>query len=763
MRARINKSTVAPIDPPRRRGQHAHRRSLADLHSTKRSHMRVIRHREGGLEGYGVIPGALLVLALGWPAASFAQPANCMTFSESPQTAGVTVIRAAHFTELRSCINALRETRGLAPAVWTDPTLVPGETVVRSVHLTELRTALSAVFVASALTPPDFGVGPIAGTTEIRAAHLIAIRDAIASVPVCTYAVDPQLTNVSGTANDVIIAVTTGVGCVWTPFEESEFASFTSTAMMSGSSTATLHVVANEALVPRTITAVVAGTYVTVIQGRAPCTFQVSPGSANVSAAASSVVFSVTTNQCDWTALESSSFAAFSTAEGSGNGLTTLYLDANPTTQARTVDATIGGVAVSVTQAGLTCTYQVTPNSEQYLPSAAATVVFNISTQAPCSWTAVEDTEFSAFTSSSGVGAGSTSLLLAENTSPSLIRTLQVTVAGTQVTVNQGRATTPTSSIQLVQPAAVPPGQGDLILGLYCNGEVTAPYLTYPIDMRLTIYVDGQDIRTQVFNGVGGISSFITADVRASVSDRVAECRLQSAIGGNKSAFFTIPGAGPGSVTLKIAAFIPEEFQVAPWSSEESIRLVGGDERGFQYTGGDSRIVQIFEVLNPAVNNDTVLSGPHSYPGMSMEYEFDTSIQPGSDPLRLRQEAKDDWEPGPPMKLTWGFADVSDVYCDAPQRLSQEYGFLTSSLLIHCKAAARYPFHFLAPDIDYDYTVRLTFYNNGFDYVVSGCHDDFPSQELYLNGHTVLNDPHGSVFGIFPPCDEFPTKTGSVR
>ena len=561
---------------------------------------------------------ALLVLALGWPTASLAQPANCTTFSDSPQTAGVTTIKAAHFNELRSCINALRATR-LAPAVWTDPSLVPGETLVRSVHLTELRTALSAVFVASALTPPDFGAGPVVGTTQILATHLTAIRDAIASVPVCTYAVNPQLTNVSGTANDVIVTVITGTGCAWTPFEESEFASFTSIAMVSGSGAATLQIVANETLVPRTIAATVAGTHVTVIQARATCTFQVSPGSANVDHNASSVVFSVTTNECDWTATESSSFAAFSTGAASGNGSTTLYLDANPTMQARTVDATIGGVPVSVTQAGITCTYQVTPDSEQYLTSAATTLVFNIATQAPCSWTAVEDTDFSAFTSSTGVGAGSTSLALAENPSSSLIRTLQVTVAGIEVTVNQGRATTSTSSIQLVQPTAVPPGQRDLIFGLYCNGEVSAPYPTNPIDMRLTIYVDGQDIKTQVFNGLGGIAAVIVADVRASVSNRVAERRLQSAIGGNKSDFFTIPGAGPGSVTLKIAAFIPEEFQVAPWSSEESIRLVGGDERDFQYTGGDSRIAQVFDVLNPAVNNDTVLSGPHNYPGMSME------------------------------------------------------------------------------------------------------------------------------------------------
>jgi hypothetical protein len=345
--------------------------------------------------------------------------------------------------------------------------------------------------------------------------------------------------------------------------------------------------------------------------------------------------------------------------------------------------------------------------------------------------------------------------------SPSLIRVVQATIAGSQVTVNQGRATIPTSSIQLVQPTAVPPGEGDLILGLYCTGEAKAPFPTNPISMRLTIYVDGHDIKTEVFNGFGGIASFITADVRASVSDRVAECRLQSAIGGNKSDFFTIPGAGPGSVTLKISAFIPEDYAVAPWTTDEQIILLGGDARGFQYTGGDSRITQIIDLYNPAVNNATVLSGPFNNVGMSMEYDGWTSIGPG--PGQLKQEAKDDWIPGPPLKTQWGFADDSGVTCDPPQRLAQQYGFLTSTLVVRCSGGAHYPFFPLAVDIDWDYTVRLTFSDRGFDYLVTGCHDNFPNHELYLNGHPVINDSHGFELSLFPPCEPIAARTGAVR
>ena len=71
------------------------------------------------------------------------------SFTEDPLVPGVTPIRAVHFTELRTHIDALRVTAGLPAFSWTDLVLRAGVTPVRLVHLRELREALSAAYVAA--------------------------------------------------------------------------------------------------------------------------------------------------------------------------------------------------------------------------------------------------------------------------------------------------------------------------------------------------------------------------------------------------------------------------------------------------------------------------------------------------------------------------------------------------------------------------------------------------------------------------------------
>ena len=53
-------------------------------------------------------------------------------FTDDPIVAGVTPVRAVHFTELRAHIDALREEAGLGRFRWTDPVLRAGVTPVRA-------------------------------------------------------------------------------------------------------------------------------------------------------------------------------------------------------------------------------------------------------------------------------------------------------------------------------------------------------------------------------------------------------------------------------------------------------------------------------------------------------------------------------------------------------------------------------------------------------------------------------------------------------
>ena len=105
------------------------------------------------------------------------------TFTDHPIVPGTTPIRAAHFTELRERIAALRARHGLPAFPWTDPTLMAGVTPVRRIHLTELRSALDAVYDAVRRSRPAYAdARDVAGATPIKAAHIMELRAAVLDV-----------------------------------------------------------------------------------------------------------------------------------------------------------------------------------------------------------------------------------------------------------------------------------------------------------------------------------------------------------------------------------------------------------------------------------------------------------------------------------------------------------------------------------------------------------------------------------------------------
>jgi hypothetical protein len=96
----------------------------------------------------------------------------------TPITAESTTIAAVHLNELRSAINAVRATAGLAAASFTDPTLA-GMPIKRA-HMQELRDALAAARSQLALPALTF-TDPIltAGATQMKAAHVTELRGGV--------------------------------------------------------------------------------------------------------------------------------------------------------------------------------------------------------------------------------------------------------------------------------------------------------------------------------------------------------------------------------------------------------------------------------------------------------------------------------------------------------------------------------------------------------------------------------------------------------
>ena len=102
------------------------------------------------------------------------------SFTDDPLQPGVTAVKAIHFTELRTRIDALRSAAGLPRFSWTDPVLRTGVTRVRRVHLLELRSALAEAYRATGRSTPRWtDASPAAGSTPIRALHLTELRAAV--------------------------------------------------------------------------------------------------------------------------------------------------------------------------------------------------------------------------------------------------------------------------------------------------------------------------------------------------------------------------------------------------------------------------------------------------------------------------------------------------------------------------------------------------------------------------------------------------------
>ncbi|HKR67053.1 MAG TPA: Ig-like domain repeat protein [Thermoanaerobaculia bacterium] len=105
--------------------------------------------------------------------------ATTILFTDDTLIEGVTPIKAAHITELRSAVNAFRANAGPPAFPFTDMTLTAGN-AMRTQHLTDLREALDAARATlglSALAYTDPAIS--GGSTPIKAAHFQELRQAV--------------------------------------------------------------------------------------------------------------------------------------------------------------------------------------------------------------------------------------------------------------------------------------------------------------------------------------------------------------------------------------------------------------------------------------------------------------------------------------------------------------------------------------------------------------------------------------------------------
>jgi len=327
---------------------------------------------------------------------------------------------------------------------------------------------------------------------------------------------------------------------------------------------------------------------------------------------------------------------------------------------------------------------------------------------------------------------------------------------------------------QTVSVRATPPpsGSGETLKFPYtCSGAQLAPeWYCYSAD--LFIYVDDSRVNSDQKWGCGDQYLSTMIEVQAKEETQRITCTLHGP-GGSATDSLNQEGSGPNILNVLISAFIPYEYIRVPFDPGEplSTQLAEGDNRSFQVFGATARQSTAIDLMNPAYNADSILSGPHHATGLSVEYDAPTSL---SHPQRLQDlapsggwilpSAYDDWSWGGEQKLYWAFAGTENMWCSPPERLGQSQATGTASLRLRCSGASYYPFHSFSPAIDWDLTFLFIFGYSQVQYSVSGCRDGFPAYEAYGNTRAMMNHfDNGSPSSLFPPCDTAVFEDGVIR
>jgi hypothetical protein len=129
-------------------------------------------------DGTGMIRGVLYDYRLDAIVSGNLQQSNidsALLYTDNTLVSGGTAIKLAHFSEVRSSVNAMRTMAGLSPFAF-DGTFGAGLNVLAS-HVTALRTAIAEARTAMGMIAATFTDGSVSGL-NIKMVHVTDLRDA---------------------------------------------------------------------------------------------------------------------------------------------------------------------------------------------------------------------------------------------------------------------------------------------------------------------------------------------------------------------------------------------------------------------------------------------------------------------------------------------------------------------------------------------------------------------------------------------------------
>ena len=195
----------------------------------------------------------------------------------------------------------------------------------------------------------------------------------------------------------------------------------------------------------RSASLTIASQTLTVTQSAMSCTYAISPSSNSFGAGAGTGTVNVSApSGCAWTAASNATsfLSVTSGASGSGNGTVNYAVAANTTTSQRNGTLTVAGQTFTATQSAMSCTYAISPTS-QNLSSDALRYSVNVTAPSGCAWTAVSNnTDWLSITSAaSGSGNGTVTYSVTAN-SAAASRAGTITIAGQTFTATQAGVST---------------------------------------------------------------------------------------------------------------------------------------------------------------------------------------------------------------------------------------------------------------------------------------------------------------------------------
>jgi hypothetical protein len=101
--------------------------------------------------------------------------ATTVIFTDNPLSAGV-VVKAAHLSQLRTAVGAVRTLAGVSAATFTDS--ASAGTTIKAIHVTELRAAADSARIALALANGAYTNATLSGTV-IKAVHFQELRNRV--------------------------------------------------------------------------------------------------------------------------------------------------------------------------------------------------------------------------------------------------------------------------------------------------------------------------------------------------------------------------------------------------------------------------------------------------------------------------------------------------------------------------------------------------------------------------------------------------------